>query len=508
MRPYRAALGEEIEKPAPMAHLIPLSRLARLVGQPRSLLQQMAQQGELKTFDGQVELDEVLRHFPDIALDNDAELRRVEEIKEKAITKTVTRAELPDAIVLYERLRSLGREFAEARGRLRHHERVHGWMGGRLAEAVETGQVAPQFAEQFLAWFRRELATPAADIRHWEDLLAMERVMQVMSAQVTVLPTGQTFEVMGDETLLEAGLRAGLSLPYGCSNGTCGQCKCRVASGEVVKVHPHDYVIPALEKREGYTLACAYTAVGDISIEVPLWGVADIPEQTIVTRVRAVEHLSPRRVALHLLTPRAERLRYLAGQQLEITLGDTSRIVPGAGCPCEERRLELHVLCDGSSESAIDRDLIDALKPNDEVTVRGPFGEFVLDDRSENPVLLIASGPGFAPIKSLLQHALSLEQAPLITLYRLADAEGFYQDNLLKSYAAALDHFRYVACPADRPRASVLDEIVGQCCATSFEGLSGCDVYVAGEADFVAEAKARLVAAGLPPANWKGVTIA
>ncbi len=510
-----------------MAHLIPLNRLARLVGQPRSTLQQMAQQGVLRTFDGQVELDEVLRHFPDVALDNEAELRRVEEIKEKALLKPAARPELPDAVVLHERLKSLSREFAEARGKLQHHERVHGRIAGRLVEAVERGQATAQFSEQFLAWFRRELATPAADLRPWEDLLAMERVMQVMSAQVTVLPTGQTFEVMGDETLLEAGLRAGLSLPYGCSNGTCGQCKCRVTSGQVVKVHPHDYVVPAAEKREGYTLACAYTAVGDISIEVPLWGVADIPEQTIVTRVRAVERLSAHRVALHLLTPRAERLRYLAGQQIEITVGGVSRIVPGAGCPCEERRLEVHVPCDGT----FDRATIDSLKPNDEVTVRGPFGEFVLDDRSECPVLLVSSGPGFAPIKSLLQHALSLEHAPRITLCRLADADGFYQDNLLRSYAAALDHFHYAPLPQGRALSLALDDIVaelrgiapvGLAGASGLEvpagldlpsgleipsSLSGVDVYVAGEAAFVEAARRRLAAEGLPASRWRGLVL-
>lgn len=488
-----------------MSHLIPLSRLARLVGQPRSLLQQMAQRGELKTFDGQVEIDEALRHFPDVTFDNETEIRRVEEIKAKAVNKTATRAELPDAVVLYERLRALGREFAVAHGRLEHYERVHGWIAARLADAVEANQVPPQFADQFTSWLRRELAAPAAGLRHWEDLLAMEKVMQVMSAQVTVEPNGQTFEVMGDETLLEAGLRAGLSLPYGCSNGTCGQCKCRVTRGQVVKVNPHDYMLSAMERREGYTLACAYTAVGDIGIEVPLWGVADIPEQTIVTRVRAIEQLGPQRVALHLLTPRAERLRYLAGQQLEVTIEGESRIVPGAGCPCEERRLEVHVLCD--RDQPFDRRVLGGLKANDEVTVRGPFGDFVLDDRSERPVLLIASGPGFAPIKSLLQHALSLEHAPSITLYRLATDEGFYQENLLKSYAGALDHFRYVPCPPDRSRASVLEEIASQRAGVAAAALAACDVYAAGEDGFVAEARAALLAAGLPESQWKAVAI-
>jgi CDP-4-dehydro-6-deoxyglucose reductase len=162
----------------------------------------------------------------------------------------------------------------------------------------------------------------------------------------------------------------------------------------------------------------------------------------------------------------------------------------------------VHVLCDQDRE--FDRRLLAGLSSDTEVAIRGPFGNFVLDDTSERPVLLIAEGPGFAPVKSLLQHALSLEHAPLITLFRVADEEGFFQDKLVKSYAAALDHFRYVPCTSDRPRAAILDEIAEEMSRTPPAGLSGVDVYVAGRDDFVAEARTRLVAAGLPEGQWKG----
>ena len=100
-----------------MSHLIPLSRLARLVDKPRSELQRMAQTGVLTTFDGFVELEEVLRHFPDVKLGDDAELRRVEEIKEQASSKAPP-LDMPEPHVMYERLRVLGREYAAARGKL------------------------------------------------------------------------------------------------------------------------------------------------------------------------------------------------------------------------------------------------------------------------------------------------------------------------------------------------------------------------------------------------------
>ncbi|MCB1513913.1 MAG: 2Fe-2S iron-sulfur cluster binding domain-containing protein [Hyphomicrobiaceae bacterium] len=484
-----------------MAHLIPLSRLARLIGQPRSVLQKMAQSGQLATFDGHIDLDEALRLFPDAKIEDETEIRRVEEIKEQALAKAPARLELPEPDVLQQRLRQLGRDYAAARGKLMHYDRVVGWIGGKLAEAEENGRTEPGFADTFVHWLMGELTTTPSDMARWEAFLARERIMRMMTAQVTLLPKGQTFEIVGSESLLEAGLRAGMAMPYGCSNGSCGDCKCRVASGEVVKVRPHDYMLSTLEKRQGYTLACAYTAVGDVSLEVELDDADDIPEQTINARVREVERLGGRRVAVHLLTSRAERMRYLAGQLLEITVDGQSRRVPAASCPCDERRIEVHVQCETDADAATGP--FSSLLPNVEVTVRGPFGRFGLDDASQRPVVLVAEGAGFAQIKSMLQHALSLEHAPSISLVRLASEEGLYQENLLKSYANALDNFQYVAFKAGTPHAAIGDAILEQA-----GELAQCDVYVAGSEAFTASIGARCRAAGLPEEQLKAEVVA
>ncbi len=483
-----------------MAQLIPLSRLARLVGRPRAVLQQMAQDGELATFDGQVALEEALRLFPDVALSDDRELLRVEEIKAQAVTKAPERLDIPESAVLNERLRTLGKDFASAEGRLLHYERVHGWISDKLAEAVEHGRIEAGFAGEFAGWLKSELSAPPPGLSRWEDLVARERILRLMSAQVKLLPKGQSFEVLGDETLLEAGLRAGLALPYGCSNGSCGDCRCRVVSGEVMRVRPHDYVLSTAERAQGVTLACSYTAIGDVTLEVTAGGVDDIPEQTIKTRVRAIEPLGGRRVALHLLTTRTERLRFLAGQWLEITVEGEVRRVPAASCPCDERRIEVHVLCD--SPEAVGTGPFSALKANAEVIVRGPFGRFVLDDSSTRPVVLLAEGAGYAQIKSLLQHALSLEHAPSIALYRLTSAEGPYQQNLLKSYAGALDNFRHQTFAPESGADGLLDALIGD-----IGDLSGTDVYACGSEAFVAVAEARCRGAGLPAAQWHADTM-
>ncbi len=478
-----------------MPHLIPLSRLARLVGKPRSVLQRMAQAGELKTFDGQIDLADALLHFPNVKFEDEAELRRVEEIKEQALKKVPTQLELPSPEVMQQRLMQLGRDYAQARVKLMHYERVVGWIGDKLAEAEEEGRTEKGFSKAFAQWVMRELHTTTTDMERWEAFLARERIMRVMTAQVTVLPKGQTFEIVGNESILEAGLRAGLPMPYGCSNGTCGDCKCRVASGEVVKMRPHDYILSAADKAQGYVLACAYAAVGDISLEVPLAGVSEIPEQTIKARVRGVEMLGGRRIALHLITSRTERMRYLAGQNLEITVNGQSRMVPAASCPCDERRIEVHVLCDAPAEAA--QGPYSSLMTNAEVSVRGPFGEFVLDDSSERPIVLVAEGPGFAQIKSLLQHALSLEHAPFIFLVRQANAEGHYQENVLKSYANALDNFRYTSLDADGTHDCILDAVMNHA-----SEISNYDIYAVGSPEFLDALSTRCRDAGLPDAQW------
>jgi CDP-4-dehydro-6-deoxyglucose reductase len=461
----------------------------------------MAQKGQLATFDGHVDLDEVLRHFPDVKFEDEAELRRVEEIKEKAVSKSPSALDLPEPHVMHERLRVLGRDYAAARGKLMHYQRVVGWIGDKLAEAEENGRVAKNFADEFVHWMKRELETTPGDLARWEAFLARERIMRVMTAQVTLLPKGQSFEIVGNESLLEAGLRAGMPMPYGCSNGTCGDCKCRVVNGEVVKVRPHDYVLSAADRAQGYTLTCSYTAVGDVSLEAALVGADEIREQTIRARVREVEALGGQWIALHLMTSRAERLRYLAGQSVEITVGDETRRVPSASCPCDERRIELHLECDALSGAELGP--FASLKANAEVTLHGPFGRFVLDDSSERPVVLLAEGPGFAQIKSMLQHALSLEHAPSISLLRLAGSAGLYQENLLKSYANALDNFRYVPFAAGVPHETIFAAI-----AAEAPDIANFDIYAAGSHRFLKAMGDYCQRAGLPAEQWKAEVMA
>ena len=477
-----------------MVHLITLSRLARLVGLPRSALQRMAQAGELATFDGHVDVAEVLRAFPDAKFENDSEIRRVEQIKDAALNKTADRFDLPGADVLVGRLTKLGQDYARLEAQLRHQERVHGWLADKLVSLVQDGRLAPDMSIALVQWFKRELATPPDDTERWQRLITRERLMRVMSAHVKVMPRDLVFEALGNETLLEAGLRAGLSFSYGCSNGNCGQCKARVVTGEVCKVRPHDFIISEADRAKGATLLCCYAAVGDVEIDAATATAGEIPAQSIEARVRAAEPLGPNVVAIHLLTPRSERLRFLAGQKIRARIAGMVAEFSIASCPCEERRVELHVPVNDASAFA--RHATHDLKTNDTVELTGPYGDFVLDEVSARALIFIAEGEGYPPIKSLIQHALSLDHASSIEFYWLAGSSGHYQENLPRSYASALDNFKYTPFGPGIGEAAALLSIAAQ------SGFVESDVYASGSTDFIERAQAAFLERGLLPERW------
>jgi CDP-4-dehydro-6-deoxyglucose reductase, E3 len=483
-----------------MSHYLPLSRVARLVGQPRSEIQRLIHAGSLSTFDGMVDMNELLRVFPDIRWEDDGEFRRVQEIKEKAFGKRVYERALPDKEVLAERLFELGKEFAAAKTLLLHYHEVLSFMGDKLNDVADTGGVATLDAVTGLKqWLKRELNAAPKEAERAEALLAQESVMRIMSAQVTIQPSGHEFFVEGNDTLLEAALRAGIPLNYGCSNGNCGECKARLVSGQVKKVHPHDFVIREPDRTNGAFLLCSYTAITDVVIEARVYGANDIPEQGITAKVKALEILGNGIAALHLTAPRSQRLRFLAGQHVTLSVDDVEGEYYVASCPCEDRHIEVHVRRDNRGFS---RRIFD--NPSKELPVRleGPHGQFVMKLDSRRPVLFIAWEDGFAPIKSLIQHAMSLEIAEAMYLYWAADDVGHYQDNLCRAWADALDDFVYQPIPiASGPKA------VAEAILAHHPDLQRVDIYAAGPSDFLDALYRGALLHGLSKLGWHGEVI-
>lgn len=484
-----------------MSHLLTLSRAARLAGTTRARLQALIKRGELETFEGMVTPQDLLRLFPNLRLEDDSLLERLTRIKESAFANRIRERLLPDPEVLISRLADLGVELDDARREIARYrasvEEVDHLLAVHESPADPLASIAQRLRLKLRDVFDQAVIDDDA-----QRLLAMDKIMRVMSAHVRLLPSGHEFLLDGSDTILEAALHSGLALNYGCSSGNCGLCKARLVSGQAKKVRPHDFLLTEAEKNAGYTLLCSYTAVSDVVIEaIEAGGANDIPYQRILTKVRRVETLAPDIRLLHLQTPRTQRLRFLAGQSVSLMLGDgTAADLPIASCPCDDRNIEFHVRENPADVFAVR--VFGGLRHGESVTIDGPSGEFVLDENAHRPILFLACDTGFAPIKSLIEHALARESSESLHLYWFTCSHtGPYLDNACRAWADALDHFFYhpmiLPCHdyADL-RASMIPDALAAA-THDFPDLSGFDVYLAGPAVFT-EAVVRLLERHVP----------
>jgi len=489
-----------------MAQQLNLARAAQLVGLPRSTLQRMISAGELASFDGFISVDELRRAFPLTALEDSGAFEKVARIRAESFGRRVRERLLPSQEVLAQRLFEQGRELADLRRYLSayhalvvaHERRLRELAGSRADGTLR------ELADEMQLGLRRVLGTEPA-----EALDAMANMLNVISAQVTVRPSGHQFLLEGNDSILQAGLKAGLRLGYGCGTGTCGLCKARVVGGEVRPIQHADYALSETEKQQGYVLLCANTAVSDIVVEtLEARGPADIPDQTVMTTVRAVTRLSADVSLLHLQTPRSNRLRFLAGQSVTLGMatanGDIAQTLPLASCPCDERNLHLHVRRD--TLPFAEAVFSGQLRPGATVSVRGPVGDFVLDAEGTRPLLLLACETGFGPIKSLIEHAMASEQVESFALHWLAsERDGHYLANQCRAWSAAFDQFSYVP---------LIDTDIGIGASRMVESiradggaLERSDVFVAGPVDFVEGVSRGLIDAGAPRERMRGLVV-
>jgi len=481
---------------AAMSQWLTLSRAAHLLGISRMALQKRIRDGDLPSFDGMVTVDDVQRSWPQLDLEESGSFEKTRAIREDAFARRLRERVLPTQEALAQRLFAQGQELAELQRTLTRYHTLLETLRTRLD--AEPAPVAADLARLLDEGLARALSAPAPG----EDVVALDAMLRVMSAHVTVKPSGREFFVEGSESLLKAALRAGLAPNYGCGNGVCGLCKARVVAGETRTVAPSDYPFSAAEKAQNHVLMCSCTALSsDLVLEVLEAGAPeDIPEQRIVAKVRRIDALNADVMRLHLQTPRSNRLRFLAGQR--VTLGiragvrdgsDVHGELPVASCPCDDRNLIFHVSRTDRRAASADfaACLFDGrIRLADDVSVWGPWGTFVLENTSPRPLVFIALEEGFAPINSLIEHAIAVDAAESITLYWVAaQAGGQYLPNQCRAWAEALDEFSY--------RALTNDELPGAVAANA--ALSRSDVYLAGAAAAVEPLAAALLAAGVPP---------
>jgi len=479
---------------AGMSQWLTLSRAAHLLGISRVALQKRIREGELRSFDGMVAADDLQRAWPDLNLDDSGSFEKTRAIREDAFARRLRERVLPTQEALAQRLFAQGQELAELQRTLTRYHALFEVLHARLAAVP--APAADELRRLLDEGLAQALAAPAPAA----DMAALDAMLRVMSAHVTVKPSGREFFVDGSETLLKAALRAGLTPNYGCGNGVCGLCKARVVSGEARAVAPFDYRFSEAEKAQNHVLMCACTALSsDVVLEMlEADAPADIPEQRVVAKVRKVEALNGEMMRLHLQTPRSNRLRFLAGQR--VTLGvtglaggsDLHAEYPVASCPCDDRNLIFHLCRTDRRLASADfsQAVLDGrIKAGDDVSVWGPWGSFVLEKDSSRPLVFIAIDEGFAPVNSLIEHAIAVDAAESISLYWASSQPGGqYLPNQCRAWDEALDEFSYRPLAADDLPALAANA-----------ALLTSDVYLAGAAERVEPLAAVLRAAGVPP---------
>lgn len=232
-----------------------------------------------------------------------------------------------------------------------------------------------------------------------------------MSYQIIIQPSGHKLIAESGETILEAALREGFTLSYGCRNGSCGICKGRILQGAVDFGHYSEEALTEEEKQSGLALFCCALPLTDLIIECQeISATKGIPVKTLPCRVHKLELVAPDVMIVYLKLPANQRLQFLAGQYIDILLEEGKRrSFSLANSPHDDEFLQLHVR--NYPGGAFTEHVFNHMKVKDILRFTGPLGSFFLRETPEDDtaVIFLASGTGFAPIKSIIEHAFHQE---------------------------------------------------------------------------------------------------
>lgn len=328
--------------------------------------------------------------------------------------------------------------------------------------------------------------------------------------QVTLEPGGHVFNCDTDETILSAALAAGLLIPYGCKNGACGSCKGRLLAGELLHGPHQATTLPEQERLQGKCLFCVAKPVGDVTIEArDVRKLGDVVLKTLPCRIEQLDRVTDDVMIVRLKLPANERLQYQAGQYIEFLLKDGKRrSFSMANAPHDDALIELHIrhLPGGLFTDRVFGVSEPALKVRDILRFEGAHGSFFLREETDKPVILVASGTGFAPIKAIVEHMFHVGNKRRMTLYWGGRRpKDLYLNGLAQGWADSHPgQFSYVpviseAAPADNW--SGRTGFVHHAVMADFPDLSGHQVYACGVPVMVDSARADFVAKRALPEN-------
>ncbi len=309
-----------------------------------------------------------------------------------------------------------------------------------------------------------------------------------MSHQITIKPSGHILSAQSGETVLQAALREGFPLPYGCRNGACGTCKGKIIQGTVDFGSHNEDTLTEMEKQAGMALFCCALPLSELVIECrEIGAIKDIKVKTLPCRVHKLERVAPNVMIISLKLPTNERLQFLAGQYIDIFMKNGKRrSFSLANAPHDDELLQLHVRNYFGGTFA--EHVFTHMKERDILRFEGPLGTFFLREDSDKPIIFVASGTGFAPVKSILEHAFYVRnlrgsERQMVLYWGNRTKADLYMSNLAGSWQQEHDNFTFIpvlseALPTDNWNGRT--GLVHQAVLQDFENLAGYQVYACG----------------------------
>jgi CDP-4-dehydro-6-deoxyglucose reductase len=320
---------------------------------------------------------------------------------------------------------------------------------------------------------------------------------------VRLEPSGNTFTVAPGETVLEAALRQSIGLPYGCRNGACGACKGVLRSGELEYGEYQERALHDTDRAAGRALTCCTRPLTDIVFEVrELHGARDVAIRTLPCRVEKVEKPAEDVAILSLKLPTGERLQFLAGQYIDILLKDPAtggvkrRSFSMANAPHDDQFLQLHVR--KSPNGAFSKFVFEEMRERSILRFEGPLGTFYLREDSDKPMIFVAGGTGFAPVKAQIEHLLHKgEDRPIVLYWGARSRRDLYLPDLPLQWAREHANVSYIPVlsePQPEDEWQGRSGFVHQAVLDDFPDLSGYQVYACGAPAMTDLARATFVA--------------
>ena len=324
-----------------------------------------------------------------------------------------------------------------------------------------------------------------------------------MPHQITIKPSDHSFAADEGETVLAAAMRADLMIPYGCRNGACGTCKSRIISGTIDYGAHLPATLSEADKSEGLALLCVGKPLTDLVLEVrEVRRAGDIQIRKLPCRIEKIDKAAPDVAIVTLKLPANERLQYFAGQYIDFLLKDgRRRSFSLANAPEDDALLELHIR--HVPNGIFSDQLFNQYKGREILRFEGPFGAFHLRVDSDKPIIFVAGGTGFAPIKAVIEHAFNHEvERPMVLYWGVRSLRDLYLPELPVEWQRQHRNFTFIPVlsdPLPEDHWPGRTGFVHKAVMTDFTDLSGYQVYTCGGPGMIDIARREFVAErGLP----------